>query len=127
MNNKTKVLVADDERVIANTLAIILQHAGFEALAVYRGEEAVELARTFQPDILISDVVMAMMTGIEAAIQICTVLPACRILLFSGQADTADLLEDARQRNYDFDLLAKPIHPLVLLNKLRKRDLKRTA
>jgi CheY-like chemotaxis protein len=127
MNNKTKVLVADDERVIANTLAIILQHAGFEALAVYSGEEAVELARTFQPDILISDVVMAMITGIEAAIQICTVLPACRILLFSGQADTADLLEDARQRNYDFDLLAKPIHPLVLLNKLRKRDLKRTA
>jgi CheY-like chemotaxis protein len=127
MNNKTKVLVADDERLIANTLAIILQHAGFEALAVYSGAEAVELARTFQPDILISDVVMAMMTGIEAAIQICTVLPACRILLFSGQADTADLLEDARQRNYDFDLLAKPIHPLVLLNKLRKRDLKRTA
>ncbi len=127
MNNKTKVLVADDERVIANTLTIILQHAGFEALAVYSGEEAVELARTFQPDILISDVVMAMMTGIEAALQICTVLPACRILLFSGQADTADLLEDARQRNYDFDLLAKPIHPLVLLNKLRKRDLKRTA
>ena len=42
-----KVLVADDERVIADTLAMILNQSGFEARAVYSGEKALELASTF--------------------------------------------------------------------------------
>ena len=40
---KPRVLVADDERVIADTLAIILNQAGFDATAVYSGEKAVEI------------------------------------------------------------------------------------
>ncbi len=73
MNNsqaKPKVLVADDERVIADTLAIILNQSGFEATAVYNGEKAVETARTLRPDMLISDVIMTDMNGIDAAITI---------------------------------------------------------
>ena len=65
---KSKVLVADDEQVIANTLAIILNQAGFEARAVYSGEKAIEALDSFEPDMLISDVIMPGMTGIEAAI-----------------------------------------------------------
>jgi len=90
------VLVADDERVIADTLAIILNQSGFEATAVYSGEKAVEAARSLQPDMLISDVIMTDMNGIDAAITIRTMLPTCKILLFSGQAATADLLDRAR-------------------------------
>ena len=93
--SKPKVLVADDEQVIANTLAIILNQAGFEARAVFSGEKAVELLESFQPDMLISDVIMTGMTGIEAAIITRSRLPKCKILLFSGQAATADLLEKA--------------------------------
>src|SRR5437868_10605605 len=88
---KPKVLVADDEQVIANTLAIILNQSGFEARAVYSGEGAVELLDSFKPDMLISDVIMTGMTGIEAAITTRARLPQCKILLFSGQAATADL------------------------------------
>src|ERR1700724_2395878 len=95
-NSKRKVLVADDEQVIANTLAIILNQAGFEARAVYSGEKAIEALETFQPDMLISDVIMTGMTGIEAAIATREKMPNCKILLFSGQAATADLLEKAR-------------------------------
>jgi len=61
---KPKVLVADDERVIADTLAIILNQSGFEATAVYNGEKAVETARTLRPDMVISDVIMTDMNGI---------------------------------------------------------------
>ena len=39
--------------------------------------------------------------------------------LFSGQAATADLLEDARKRGHQFEILAKPVHPQDLLQKLR--------
>src|SRR5579864_2002865 len=118
-NSKPRVLVADDEQVIANTLAIILNQAGFEARAVFSGEKAVELLDSFQPDMLISDVIMTGMTGIEAAIIIRSKLPKCKILLFSGQAATADLLEKAREQGHEFEILAKPVHPTDLLAKLR--------
>ena len=118
-NSKPRVLIADDEQVIANTLAIILNQSGFEARAVYSGESAIEALETFQPNMLISDVIMAGMTGIEAAIKVRSRLPQCKILLFSGQAATADLLEKAREQGHEFEILAKPVHPTDLLAKLR--------
>jgi len=114
-----KVLVVDDERVIADTLAIILNQAGFNAAAVYTGTEAVERARKEKPDLVISDVIMPDMNGIEAAIRIRQMLPGCKILLFSGQAATADLLEKARLQGHEFEILAKPVHPQDLLAKLK--------
>jgi CheY-like chemotaxis protein len=118
-SSKKKVLVADDEQVIANTLAIILNQAGFDARAVYSGEKALEELDSFQPDMLISDVIMTGMTGIEVAIETRKKLPNCKVLLFSGQAATADLLERARAQGHEFDILAKPVHPTDLLAKLR--------
>lgn len=118
-NPKPRVLVADDEQVIANTLVIILNQAGFQARAVYSGEKAIEALEEFHPDMLISDVIMTGMTGIEAAIEVRTRLPKCKILLFSGQAATADLLERARAQGHEFEILAKPVHPTDLLAKLR--------
>ena len=116
---KPRVLVADDERVIADTLAIILNQSGFEATAVYSGERAVEMAEILKPDMLISDVIMTDLNGIDAAIKIRAMLPGCKILLFSGQAATADLLEKARAQGHEFEILAKPVHPTDLLAKLR--------
>lgn len=116
---KPKVLVVDDERVIADTLAMILNQSGFDARAVYSGEKAVELASTYAPDMLITDVIMNDLNGIDAAIQIRSLLPKIKILLFSGQAATADLLEKARARGYEFEILAKPVHPQDLLNRLK--------
>jgi CheY-like chemotaxis protein len=118
-NSKPKVLVADDERVIADTLAMILNQSGFEARAVYSGEKALESVATFAPDMLISDVIMADLNGIDAAIRIRELLPGIKVLLFSGQAATADLLEKARANGHEFEILAKPVHPQDLLNKLR--------
>lgn len=116
---KPKVLVVDDERVIADTLAMILNQSGFEARAVYSGEKALELAVTLQPDMFISDVIMADLNGIDAAIRMRAMLPKIKILLFSGQAATADLLEKARGQGYEFEILAKPVHPQDLLTRLR--------
>jgi CheY-like chemotaxis protein len=116
---RPKVLVVDDERVIADTLATILGQNGYEAHAVYTGTAAVERARAEKPDLIISDVIMPDMNGIEAAIAIRRFLPSCKILLFSGQAATADLLETARSQGHEFEILAKPVHPQDLLAKLR--------
>jgi CheY-like chemotaxis protein len=118
--SKPKVLVADDERVIADSLAMILNKSGFDARAVYSGEQALEMASAFAPDMLISDVIMADLNGIDAAIRIRAMLPAIKVLLFSGQAATADLLEKARVQGHEFEILAKPVHPQDLLNRLRQ-------
>jgi len=114
-----KVLVVDDERVIADTLAMILNQSGFEARAVYSGEKAVELAAAFAPDMLITDVIMADLNGIDAALKIRSLLPKIKILLFSGQAATADLLEKARSQGCEFEILGKPVHPQDLLSRLK--------
>jgi CheY-like chemotaxis protein len=116
---KPRVLVVDDERVIADTLATILNQAGYDASAIYSGAAAVERAKSDKPNLVITDVMMPDMNGIDAAIQIRFALPSCKILLFSGQASTADLLEKARQQGHEFEILAKPIHPQDLLAKLK--------
>ncbi len=119
-SGRPRVLVADDESVIADTLTIILGQNGYEATAVYSGAEAVERAKNWRPDLLLADVVMPDMSGIEAAIRIRTLLPACRILLLSGQAATTDLMRDARRDGHEFEIILKPIHPTQLLARLQK-------
>lgn len=118
-NSRTyqRVLVVDDEAIIADSLAMILQRSGMDAVAVYSGEAAIETAREFKPDAVICDVVLRGMNGIETAVEIEKFLPECRVILFSGQAVTADLL---RASGHDFEILAKPVHPHVLLNLLSK-------
>jgi CheY-like chemotaxis protein len=120
--NNPRVLIADDERILADSLAIILNRSGFDARAAYSGEMAIEIARSFQPDMLVTDVIMTGITGIEAAIMVYEMLPSCKILLLSGNAATADLLEMARARNHEFELLAKPIHPTDLIARLRTTE-----
>jgi len=117
-NSTIKILVADDEHVIADSLAMILTLAGFTVRAAYSGEQSVEVALGFQPDLLISDVVMTGMTGIEAAVKIGTKLPSCKVLLFSGHGATAALLAEASAQNHDFEILTKPVHPTDLLAKI---------
>lgn len=117
-----RVLILDDEQVIANTLALILNRNGFEARAVYNAQDAIQTAQELSPDFLISDVVMEGMTGIDAAIRISQIVPSCRILLFSGQAATADLLQRAEADGHHFEILVKPIHPRLLLQRLTETN-----
>jgi CheY-like chemotaxis protein len=112
------VLVVDDERVIADTLSAILSKHGFVVMTAYDGPTALELARVTPPDLLISDVAMPGMNGIELAIAMVQYLPDCKVLLFSGQASTVDLLDKARHAGHTFTLILKPIHPTDLLNRI---------
>ena len=109
------ILVADDERVVAESLVQILQQEGFETAYALNGEAAVQSAREKRPDVVICDILMPVMNGLAAAKQIRTILPQTNIILFSGQAAAAKLLEQAEADGYRFELLAKPVDPEVLL------------
>ena len=113
-----RVLVVDDEPCIADTLTAIFRNAGYETVTSYDGRSALSQCESFHPHLVITDVVMPGMNGIEMAILVRQRHPACKILLFSGQAATANLLEEARRSGYDFELLAKPVHPAELLAKV---------
>lgn len=112
------ILVVDDEPALANTLAIILQIEGYIATAVYSAEEALAQLPALNPSLVVTDVIMPGMDGIALAKQIRRQLPHCRILLFSGNADTQHLLDEAIRDGYSFEILAKPVPPPQLLAKV---------
>jgi CheY-like chemotaxis protein len=114
------VLIADDEELIADTLAEILNDSGFDAVAVYDGTSALEQVRESCPDVLIADVVMPGMNGVELAINVRDRCSSTRVLLLSGQAATLQMLDRAKAEGYSFELLAKPLHPDLLLKKLKE-------
>jgi CheY-like chemotaxis protein len=116
--DKTKVLIVDDEQAIANSLAFILDLQGFMTRTAYSGEEGIELAHMFRPDILVSDVFMRGMTGLEAAIEVKTRAPSCEILLMSSDIPKVQELQGCLEDGRRFEILAKPIHPVDLLAKL---------
>ena len=116
-NQIRRVLVVDDQRPISDSLAMILSHKGFAAKTATSGEEAIELARVFLPDLLISDVVLGGITGIEAASEILAFLPTCKVILFSGEATPLDLLRRSRTAQH-FEILPKPMHPDILLQRI---------
>jgi CheY-like chemotaxis protein len=109
------VLVVDDEAVIADTLSEILVRSGYMSVVAYDGESALESALLMPPEMLITDVVLPGMSGIELAITVKRVFPDCKIILFSGQAACAELLARADKSGHHFTLLAKPVHPTDLL------------
>lgn len=112
------VMVVDDESSIADTLAEILSRSGYNTVAAYDGDSALETALLNPPEMLITDVVLPGMSGVELAITMRRIFPDCKIILFSGQASTADLLAAASREGHQFTLLSKPIHPADLLARI---------
>ncbi len=118
---RRKVLVVDDEHLVADTISEILNENGFEAAAAYSGEAAIALAGVLEPDILLTDVLMPNVNGVQLAISLTQDRPLLQVILFSGQTGISEIIQNAREAGYMFDLLPKPIHPEELLRKLQER------
>lgn len=110
-DHPTRVLVVDDDHIVADSLALIVRGRGFESRAVYSGEDAAELALTWKPDAVIADVIMEKMDGVALANYLGQVLPSCKVLLISGNLDAAEFMNESSEPRQSFPLLAKPVHP----------------
>jgi CheY-like chemotaxis protein len=117
--NPGRILVVDDELVIATTLAVILQQQGFVAAAAFSGEEAVELAKKFKPDFLVMDVVLPGMDGIEAAERILRMFPTCKLLFVSGNIGRAEVMSRAQALGLQCEMAPKPVAPPDLIAKIK--------
>ena len=112
---RSRILVVDDESVIADTLAEILRRNGYATETAYDGTSALETALLSPPELVITDVVLPGMSGVELAVIIKRAYPECKILLYSGQASTPELIRSSQCAPYDFALLSKPVPPRDLL------------
>jgi DNA-binding NtrC family response regulator len=112
------VLVIDDDCVLADTLSDILRKHGFKPVALYSGEEALELAGRFRPDVVLSDIRMSRLDGIEAAKRIQLLHPDCRIILFTAHAVSTAMIELIH--GLGFELLQRPLHPERVLTLLSR-------
>lgn len=113
------VLVVDDEPLVADTLAMILTRAGYYAMRAYDAQSALEIASVQTPDLLISDVAMPVMNGVELAVAMVSMAPECRVVLFSGHARSADLVR-AYDAGHHFPLMSKPMHPTEVLRQVAR-------
>ena len=119
-DKRLRVFVVDDEFIITSTLELILRQKGFDAVSFRTPLGVLEAARSGPPDLLISDVAMPQFSGIELAIRLQEQCPHCKMLLFSGRADSPGLLATARANGLNFEIMSKPVHPTVLLRKIKE-------
>jgi DNA-binding NtrC family response regulator len=119
---KDCILVVDDERALADTLSAILKRAGYKSFTAYSAREALSLLQSMCPLLMISDVMMPEMNGVELAQEACKLCPGIRILLISGHAaGMTELTEAARLVGSPFELFSKPITPEELLETVAAR------
>ncbi len=110
-----RILIVEDETIVADTLAQILSAHGYEIRTTYSAEEAIETLAHWIPDLAILDVMLPRMNGIEFALVLKENYPQCHSLLFSGQPAVEGLVEKAKHEGHVFEVLAKPVHPSVML------------
>jgi DNA-binding NtrC family response regulator len=111
-----RILIVDDERSITETLSLIFSNHGYEARVAGSAEEAIEAIAAWEPDIGILDVMLPCMNGIDLALVLKANHPRCRLVLFSGHQSTQALIEEAAKKGNIFEILAKPVHPLFMLD-----------
>ena len=110
-----RILIVEDEKVVADTLGQILAAHGYEIRVTYSAEDAATVIAAWPPSLAILDVMLPKMNGIELAVVLKQNLPACHVLLFSGQPSVEGLMQKAKNEGHEFEILAKPVHPSVML------------
>jgi len=116
MNNQPLVLVADDEPRITKLVAVTLSDEGFRVITASGGEDALSKAEDLRPDLVLLDIVMPDLDGIEVMRQLREYRPV-PVILLTAKGATADMA-----RGLDLgadDYIAKPFHPDELAARVR--------
>ena len=114
-----RVLIADDNRDWADGLAVLLEEQGYTVRTTYDGREAIEAARTFQPDIVVLDIRMPRLTGYEAARVFHRHPQSTRPILIAITAWAGESGKlRAEMSGFDY-YLAKPAEPAEILELLK--------
>ena len=111
-----KILVVDDEKLLVKGIKFNLENDGYEVAVAYDGEEAVELAKSGDFDLIILDIMMPKMTGLEACMQI-REFSNVPIIMLTAKGEDMDKLIGFEQGTDDY--LTKPFNILELKARIR--------
>ena len=111
-----RVLVVDDDRLVADTLALVFGKSGFDARAAYSADQALAFARDFNPHLLLCDVTMPGRDGLTLLRDMTMEQPACRVIMLTGfYSNLKSVREQASQLARPVGILTKPCQPAELL------------
>ena len=116
MRQRQRVLVVDDDHLVADTLRMIFVVNGFESEACYSAADALHKARSFDPELLLCDVTMPDKDGLALALDITREFPSCRIIVLTGfYSNLMSVREQANKMSRPMGILTKPCQPAELL------------
>lgn len=118
---RSKALIIDDDQDLADSLATLLGTRGYEVKVEHSPEGGIIRAAIFGPHLVLLDVLMPAIHGVEAAVRIRKLLPRARILLISADPEAAQAMIDGQPKAKHFKVLEKPIHPSALLAMISKK------
>jgi CheY-like chemotaxis protein len=113
---RQRVLVVDDDPIVADTLRLVFNANGFESEACYSAEEALKKARSFAPELMLCDVTMPGESGLELAAKISHEMPRTQMIMLTAYLSSAASAQlDALRKRCVIRLLNKPCQPELLL------------
>ena len=114
---KQRVLVVDDDHLVADTLKLVFKANGYDSEAVYSAADGLALARTFAPGLLLCDISMPEQSGLQLAEALHHEMPDCKLLMLTAYASNAAKVEQHVSRTRrPLKLLTKPCRPELLLH-----------
>ena len=120
----TSVMVVDDDQDLAEMLGIVLNGAGMEVDLVSRGDEAIEVFRNIQPDLVLLDIMLPGTDGIEVCREIRKQSTRVPIVMLTAKSDVHDIVKGLEAGADDY--MVKPFKPSELVARIRTR-LRRTG
>lgn len=118
MSGYETILLAEDDSFVRDATVAILEYGGYRVITAENGQDAVRLFKENRVDMLLMDVMMPVMNGVEAYRMIREATPEIRVLFTSGY--TAEVLDRELIEAKDVRLLHKPIPPDTLLKAVRE-------
>ena len=112
-----RILIVDDEHLTADTLGIIFRKSGFESRVAYSVEDALECARSFDPELILCDITMPGRDGIDLMAVLGRERPQCRVLVLTGYySNLKSVREQIGKMPQGVRVLTKPCQPEELLH-----------
>ena len=118
MKHDLCIIVVDDKPLIAYTVSSVLRDEGHWAIPYTDPLQALRDARSFKPDVLISDVEMPNLGGVDLAMQVLGFCPNCKVLLMSGHSIPIRNREETRANGFEFPVFEKPLSARMLVEEL---------
>jgi DNA-binding response OmpR family regulator len=122
---KNNILVVDDEPIARQSLSDILRLEGYTVTAIPNGELAVEHVRNYSVDLILLDLKMPGMNGLDVVQVVNQISPDTEIILLTAYGSMESAVEALRQRVHDY--LLKPASPMQIIESVRRGLERRTA